>query len=116
MDFAAVLEMVGRLDEVEGVTMLNVYELPEGLAHILTEVMRGRSLTVAEFGEVLSLTAVQAEQLGDLLVRKGFLQTRQQMDDGADGEAGTKFYRVQFERPKRRNMSSAVWDKLDLGG
>jgi hypothetical protein len=114
MNFAAVLEMVGRLDEVEGVTMLNVYELPEGLAHILTEVMRGRALTVGEFGEVLSLTAVQAEELGDLLVRKGFLQMRQQPDEAVGGELA-KFYRVQFERPKRRNMSSAVWDKLDLG-
>ncbi len=112
-DFANLSAAVDKLEPVEGVTMLNVYDLPDMLVHILTEVMRGRSLTVAELAELLLLTAVESEQLGDLLVNKGFLQSRQQASL-SPGEQ-VKMYQVQFERPKRRNMSSAVWDKLDLG-
>lgn len=113
MNFEMLVAAVEKLDPVQGVTLLNVYDLPEALVHILTEVMRGRSLSVVEFAEVLGFTAVEGEQLGDLLADKGFLQARTQVDLAAGGQV--KIYRVQFERPKRRNMSSKVWDKLDLG-
>lgn len=112
MDFETLLTAVTELSPVKGVTLLNVYDLPDELAHVLTEVMRGRSLSVADFAETLSFTAVQAEQVGDVLVEKGFLQVRQRPDLLEGGQI--KMYRVQFERPKRRNLSSKVWDKLDL--
>lgn len=114
MNFRLFLEAVERTEPVQGVTLLNVYDLPDTLVHILTEVMRGRSLKVVEFAEMLGITAVEGEQLGDLLASKGFLQIRTQVDLSQGGQL--KMYRVQFERPKRRNMSSTIWDKLDLDG
>ncbi len=114
MDFRLLWDAVEQLEPVQGVTLLSVYDLPDALVHILTKVMRGRSLTVVEFAEMWGITAVEGEQLGDLLASKGFLQARTRVDLSHGGQLKT--YRVQFERSKRRNMSSTVWDKLDLDG
>ena len=112
MNFDDLFVAVESLEPVSGVTLLNVYDLPDGLAHVLTEVMRGRMLSVAEFADVLAVAPEKAELLGDLLVSKGFLQLRQR--SAPDVDKPLKLYRVQFERTQRHNLSSKVWDNLDL--
>lgn len=112
MNFDDLLVAVESLEAVSGVTLLNVYDLPDELAYILTEVMRGRMLSVAEFADVLAVAPEKAESLGDLLVAKGFLQLQER--PAPDIDKPLKVYRVQFERTRRHNLSSKVWDNLDL--
>ncbi|MCB0033188.1 MAG: hypothetical protein KDE51_04185 [Anaerolineales bacterium] len=98
---------VQEVDSVQGVTLLNVLELPEPLVKVLTEVMRHRAMTLTDFAQALGIAdEAEAQILADLLVEKGFLRTVKQRQESVA-------YRVRFDFSTGRGMSSSVWDSFD---
>jgi len=85
------------LDRVNGITPVEVLDLPEGL-HVAVRKMLKGPMTLGEFARELNLPVEETRQIGDLLVAKGFLQAEELIADGAIR------YRVHFARMRSRNI------------
>lgn len=108
MDARELAGKVRAVDPVRGVTLLNVLELPEPVAKLITEVMRRRKVTLAEFAEALGLNEGGAQTVCHLLVEKGFLRVIGSPSDDAE-----LVYRVRFDHSSGRGLASSVWDSLE---
>jgi hypothetical protein len=84
--------------KVEGITPLDVLELPEPLRTAMNKLMRKGSMTLSELTAELNIEMVEARQLGQLLVEKGFASLVEQQ---ADGEI---VYRVRLGRTRGRSV------------
>jgi hypothetical protein len=95
--FETLKQQLIELDRVNGITPVEVLELPEGL-HVAVRKMLKRQMTLGELASELSLPVEETRQIGDLLVDKGFLQIEEPTEDG------TIRYRVHFARMRSRNI------------
>jgi hypothetical protein len=68
--------------KVEGITPLDVVELPEPLRTAMNKLMCKGSMTLSELSVELNLKMVEARQLGQMLIEKGLLTLVEQQADG----------------------------------
>ena len=89
---------LNKRSKVEGITPLDVMELPEPLRTAMNKLMRKGSMTVGELAAELNIEMVEARQLGEMLVAQGLLSLVEQK---ADGEI---VYRVRLGRTRGRSV------------
>ena len=95
--FETLKQRLIELDRVNGITPVEVLDLPEGL-HVAVRKMLKRAMTLGELASELSLPMDETLQIGNLLVDKGFLQMEAMTEDG------TIRYKVRFARMRSRNI------------
>lgn len=95
---------VQELPDLQGVTLLNVLELPEPTAGLLKEIMRQRLMPQEKFLAWLGLTPAEAEPICALFVEKGYLREVKQKESVS--------YRVRFNFQSGRGLSNQIWDTL----
>ena len=98
------LTHVQELPDLQGITLLNVLELPEPTSGLLKELMRQRLMSQDEFLTLLGLTPAEAEPICALYIEKGYLREVKQKD--------TVSYRVRFNFQSGRGLSNQIWDTL----
>jgi hypothetical protein len=96
--FEHIQQELNKRSKVEGITPLDVMELPEPLRTAMNKLMRKGSMTVGELAVELNIEMVEARQLGQMLVEKGLLSLVEQK---ADGEI---VYRVRLGRTRERSV------------
>jgi hypothetical protein len=96
--FAKLQQALAHLEQVKGVTPVEILELPSPLDEIVRGMMRSGGLTLEELASKLELTTEEARQLGDLLIEKGFLKTEERQENGG------VLYKVYFARMRGRNI------------
>ena len=89
---------LNKRSKVEGITPLDVMELPEPLRTAMNKLMRKGSMTVGGLALELNIETVEARELGQTLVEKGFLHLGEQKTDGEI------VYRVRLGRTRGRSM------------
>ena len=92
-------QLIRELSErpvVEGVTMMDILDLPDSVRPMMKEMIRGSTFTHGEMCEHLAVGANTASQVIDLLVHKGYVQTVDagELAGAADAEEGEPVYRV----------------------
>jgi hypothetical protein len=96
--FEHIQQELNKRSKVEGITPLDVMELPEPLRTAMNKLMRKGSMTVGELAAELNIEMVEARQLGEMLVAQGLLSLVEQK---ADGEI---VYRVRLGRTRGRSV------------
>ncbi len=92
----------------QGVSQLDVVNLPVPLVSVFRKAIRSGSISQADFAISLAFTQQQAAFLANLLMEKGYLSV-------SKGEIGSEtVYKVRFVRKRKRRVPSDVWSKLDL--
>ena len=95
--FEGLREELSGLPSVSGAVPSDILLLPEAIRGIMRAMVK-RALTPADLSAALNLPPDEAQQLADILVAKGFLQSQAQT--GGNGVA----YRVSFARTAHRDI------------
>ena len=90
------LELEG-LEPVTGIIPTDVLELPDPIGSIIRLLIRKGSMTLSELASAMKLEQPQAQQIGELLTRKGFL-----VKEYRTGKEPV--YRAYIARMRRRNI------------
>ena len=98
--YNSLLQELNEIPQVEGVVPTSILELPESVGLLLRTLMRQGSMTVHELAAFFEVTENQANELGELLVAKGYL-----MYDANNADEG-QVYRVFYARMRNRNIPS----------
>ena len=95
--FNQILLELEQLQPVTGIIPTDVLELPDPIGSIIRLLIRRGSMTLSELAEAMGLEQPQAQQVGELLTRKGFL--------GKEYRSGKEpVYRAYIARMRRRNI------------
>lgn len=115
--FEQLCQELGKYQAVESVTMSDVLELPDPIPAALRRLVRGGTMTLSEFAEVMELDAEQAQKLAILLIEKGFFKVTEPRTparpDQGEGEEGEACYQLQITHRQTRRMPSSIWSALD---
>ncbi len=95
--FADLLQQLAQLQPVKGIAPVEVLSLPDSLAAVVRKMMRG-GMTLSALADELGLPLDQAQQVGDVMVAKGYLTS-----EGAESDCVT--YRVYFARMRGQNIA-----------
>ena len=93
-----------EIPSVDGIAPTDVLSLPEHFERLLRTLMRKGSMTVEEVANELDLPVNQAQNLGDVLIEKGYLRA-----EGGGPDTGP-VYRVYFARVRKRNIPAGLFD------
>ena len=91
---------------LEGVTPVNIAELPEPLRASLRETLRVGTISMCMIADDLGLHHDQASRVADLLIDKGFLSAA---GESPDGES---LYRIKLARRKGRDVPTDIWGSI----
>ena len=83
--------------KVDGITGTDILLLPEALRGILKKMLR-QVLSTTDLADALKLSPDEAQQLADILVDKGVLQTQGRADGGGF------VYKIYFARTQRHDI------------
>jgi hypothetical protein len=98
-------ELAGR-PAAQGITMVDVLDLPAPLGAVLRYMIRVGALPLSELAARLALTADEARTLGALLVEKGMLTA----EAARDGEPA---YRVRFAATRCGRLPAGLLEALE---
>lgn len=98
-NFDALLGKLAKLEKVNGITPVDILQLPHPLDNIVKEMMRKGGMTLAELAARLDLSMAETRRLGAVLIEKGFLQS----EDRKESEGVV--YKVYLARIRGRNIS-----------
>lgn len=95
--FNQILLELEQLQPVTGIIPTDVLDLPDPIGSIIRLLIRRGSMTLSELAEAMGLEQPQAQQVGELLTRKGFL-----IKEYRSGKEPV--YRAYIARMRRRNI------------
>jgi hypothetical protein len=104
--FEQLLNELAARPAAQGITMVDVLDLPAPLGAALRHMIRAGALPLSELAAELALTADEARALGALLVEKGILIA----EAAADGEPA---YRVRFVVTRRGRLPASLLKALE---
>ena len=104
--FEQLLSELASRPVVQGITMIDVLDMPAPLDSVLRRMLREGALSVGRLAQELGLTEDQARMLGALLVEKGIMTAEQP----ASGEPA---YRVRFAAARQRRLPAKLLDGLE---
>ncbi|RPI26429.1 MAG: hypothetical protein EHM70_19040 [Chloroflexota bacterium] len=96
--FESILQTLDGVSQVEGITPINILELPESLCKALKKLLRIGSMSLNDLANETSLSEDQARIIGERLVQKGYLVVQ----DAQGGSA--PIYRTYFARMRGQNL------------
>ncbi len=95
--FDEILLKLEGIEPVTGIIPTDVLELPESISSIIRMLIRKGSMTLPELADAMSLEQPQAQQISELMTRKGFL-----VKEYRSGKEPV--YRAYIARMRRRNI------------
>jgi len=104
--FEQLLSELANRPVVQGITMIDVLDMPVPLDGVLRRMIREGELSLGRLAQELALAEDQVRTLGALLVEKGIVTAEQP----ADGEP---VYRVRFAAARRRPLPARLLDGLE---
>jgi hypothetical protein len=104
--FEQLLSKLASRSVAQGITMIDVLDMPAPLDKALRRMIREGALSLGWLAQELALTEDQTRALGVLLVEKGIVTVEQ----SADGEM---VYRVRFAAARRRPLPAKLMDGLE---
>lgn len=99
-DFDTLRTAVNALERVEGITPINLLDLPPPLNDALRQLTRQSSMTLEDLANVVGLPVDQMLTLAELLVSKGYLTSESQ-----SSTTGNLVFRLYFARMRRRTIN-----------
>ena len=90
----------------QGITMVDVLDMPAPLDGILRRMIREGALPLSRLAQELALSEEQARALGALLVEKGIVTAEQPA-------GGEPVFRVRFAAARRRPLPARLLDGLE---
>src|SRR5262245_17426463 len=104
--FEQLLSELASRPVVQGITMVDVLDMPAPLDGVLRRMIREGALSLGRLAQELALTEEQTRMLGALLVEKGIVTA--EPPDGGD-----PVYRVRFATARRRPLPARLLDGLE---
>src|SRR5262245_35630500 len=104
--FEQLLNELATRPAVEGITMVDVLDLPAPLSAVLRHMIRAGARSLSELAADLALTTDEARALGALLVEKGMLVIKA-------ADAGEALYCVRFANARRSRLPASLLKVLD---
>jgi hypothetical protein len=90
----------------QGITMIDVMGLSAPLSSALMHMVRGRTLTLAEFAAELTLGAEETRLLADLMIEKGLLTAIEEPDRSPS-------YRVHLVSGRAHRSAARLLESLE---
>jgi len=104
--FPKLYQAVENLPLRQGITHVDILDLPQELRSLFTTITRRGSITPADAAQVLNVTVEQVTRLAAGLAEKGYLLI--------EAKTGHPVYKIR-RRPKRnRHIRTDVWQKPDF--
>ena len=88
------LQQLEQLEQVNGITPVDILSLPDSVASILNLTLRRGPTASSQLAEHLCLSPEMTEQVTELLVAKGYLQAE------TSAESSERLYRPHLVRAK----------------
>ncbi len=104
--FHTLQQEINARDKVQGISQLDILNLPPPLDSTLNSITRRGVITLSEFSQDLDMAQEQGENLAKLLVKKGYLRVVEHEDELA--------YKVRYAPKRKRKVPTKVWDALDF--
>ena len=104
--FEQLLSELAHRPTVQGITMIDVLDMPAPLDGVLRRMIREGTLSLSRLAQEFALAEDQARTLGALLVEKGIVTAEQP----AGGEL---LYRVRFMVARRRPLPAKLVDGIE---
>jgi predicted ArsR family transcriptional regulator len=101
--FGALQQELAGLARVDGVTLVDIMNLPAPLDAALRKMLKV-SLSLDSLAAEIQLPVSETRQLMDSLVEKGFVKTEEQSGQGG------QVYKVYFARMRKHNLPAALVD------
>jgi len=95
---------IDRRERVEGISPMDLLELPADLRKVVQTLARRGGMTVASLATELALAPSELAPLTEALVDKGLIEP-----SAVEGQPG---YRVRFTRRRAREIPFNIWDAL----
>src|SRR3989304_874297 len=102
-NFEALRQELAGLAETEGVTLVDILQLPAPLDAAIRKLLK-EALTLDQLADEIQLPVSETRQLLDILVDKGLLKTEQQASRGG------QVYKVYFARIRKHNLPAGLFD------
>jgi hypothetical protein len=106
--FEQLLSELGNRPAVQGITMIDVLDMPAPLDGVLRAMLREGTLSSSRLAQELALVEDQARILGALLVEKGIVTVEQP-------SGGEPIYRVRFIAARRRPLPAKLLEGMEDG-
>jgi hypothetical protein len=101
--FEALQQELAGLAKVEGVTLVDILELPAPLDAALRKLMK-EALPLDALADEIQLPVNETRQLMDILVEKGFVKTEDQHGRGG------QVYKIYFARMRKHHLPAGLFD------
>ncbi len=99
-DFDTLRAAVNALERVEGITPINLLDLPHPLNEALRQLTRQSSMTLEDLANAVGLPPDQMLMLAEMLVDKGYLTSEKR-----SSVTGNLVFRLYFARMRRRTIN-----------
>ena len=109
VSFDDLYRQINACDSKPGITQIDILAFTPPFDIVFGIISRKHSLTAAEFAIEFDLTEVQAKQVIDMLVKKGYLTT-----DDSDDTAYQTAFKINYARKKPCKATTNIWKTLDL--
>lgn len=102
--FQRLQEEIELRERTEGISPLDLLDLPPALQHVLTQITRAGQISLTDLATDLALPEEEVLVLTARLVEKGYL--REYM------RAGERYCRTHFGRKRERELPLDLWEAL----
>lgn len=99
-DFDTLRAAVQGLERVEGITPINLLDLPTPLNEGLRQLTRQSSMTLEDLAALVGLPPDQMLILAEMLVDKGYLTS-----ENRSSVTGSLMFRIYFARMRRKTIN-----------
>jgi hypothetical protein len=89
----------------EGLSPIDLLDLPQGLATIAKKIVRKNGMSLTEIAEDMGQTPTEAQAVLDELVAKGLIRRAEVNEE--------IWYKAHFARKADKKLSLGVWSALD---
>lgn len=96
--FSEVVQWLEEHQEIQGVNVSDILELPEPLRQTMQKMLYGQSMSLGQFADEMSFSISDADLLSQVLVKKGYL-----IVVGEEGKDKTT-YRVRLAKIRGRQI------------
>jgi DNA-binding IclR family transcriptional regulator len=97
--FRTLRKKIQHLPEVQGVSALDILELPDEIGALIRKMSNEKTMTLPEVAEHLGFPRKRTKSVMTLLVRKGYMTTQE-----SDSPEGPMRYRVAYARMRKKNI------------
>lgn len=99
-DFETLRAAVSALERVEGITPINLLDLPAPLNDALRQLTRRSAMTLDELAQLAGLPPDEMLILAEMLVSKGYLTS-----ENRASATGSLVFRLYFARMRRKTIN-----------